>query len=589
MNARLTMRDEAFGEANGLLALARHLGATEATLDHYTTGGRNHQVKLTTNAPHQPTPEGVMGQGSTQRERRLRRQGGLTLSRWDNRYKQLVVTSRPPEGAGWQEAKRDRQLAARRRPIGTGAGQHGETNAASAAVNISRNEPVGLSFTWEARGEPIELIDALELAGRYSKLQTKVNGDAVEPKDFLEGARLSTECGRYRIGVYETTRHPGPREGELAQLMTGTRTNRYQGAGGVVLAGTIVVRTDQLPVLLSRERMWYCRVEAPDGDEIGPASLHESGDGARGQVWNEIRRAAAKAVLEASADSDNPPALSLADRNYAQLLTGRDWPREPGELEHWRPDGPKERNAGERGAVERGKRHLLVNMTEQSQGVAAALASSATQSGIELWRPDEQLNGYPWYDGLTRIVAVRALSTDGAGREWLLAQSGREQGRGVTTGQAIKIELELTTETHETVSVERLETDLFADLGGPDETYGAHYTDRTARLSLDELTARISRATWHDELDERRNDSDDDGRSEAERETEREQWRSACVALAIRIRGSRREDDETRQRELIGKLLDGYRPSPGQRTIIEVEHDGPRHVRFEPAGSKAAN
>ena len=253
--------------------------------------------------------------------------------------------------------------------------------------------PSGTAISFHADKSREGIAAAFAAAARHCPLAVTVSGEPVERKAFLDGAVQIEHWRGLAFGVFNS-RFTGFNDPDL----------NFHGLSlsvGLPSVDTI----DGSP--------WSVRADVdacPELELVLPARR----EAVYTPFLDEMRKAARIAVYRAMRRADRTPALAFADYAAARKA-GIDMPTAPAVLCPWRPgiaDIDDWRDTPKREPV---RPDTLVMAADPETQDQQCLWRAAERAGIagRLFEADTRLDGYEWYDGLTRVEDVRIDITGG--------------------------------------------------------------------------------------------------------------------------------------------------------------------------------
>ena len=237
----------------------------------------------------------------------------------------------------------------------------------------------------------------VERAARYFPLPVTCKGEELQRQDFLHDALYTEEWRGIRIGVYafggsQYWLHP---------------TLNFHG---------ILVEELHLPVTASMDTHWHVKIDVIDCPQLElvlPTRKEAVETPFVDQLRTACRRAAYRAML-----ARNPEIDVAASVRANALALGIELPIASQRLQPWEPAYADEySHKNEDPGRSRFPADTIVIDADIPTCDQQALWRAADRAGLthRLFRADEQLKGYHWYDQLTRATALTTTFTvDGA-------------------------------------------------------------------------------------------------------------------------------------------------------------------------------
>ena len=233
---------------------------------------------------------------------------------------------------------------------------------------------------------------AVEAVAKYYPVPVSVNGEAVKQRSFLANAVWREEWNGVEIGVV--------RSGGLSREES---LNFY----GVVVGGA------GLPAVTTEDGGWVALVDvqrAPDLELVLPARKEV----VEAPFVAELRGVCRVAIFKALANLDPPERVSAKLRDEA-LAAGVELPPAEATLRPWRPDeadwvGNMNRSVTRHAEVADDAFVVDLQVTAAEEQALWRAAETAEISD-RLFTRDPAMEGYAWYDGLTRLTAIEAVVT----------------------------------------------------------------------------------------------------------------------------------------------------------------------------------
>ena len=534
------------------LLTARSQGAESAEIKRWETGANEHQVSVCTTPPGAPAAE-VLQTASIPT-------AGIHGEPWSPETR-VTTEWADRKGNGWRVRVTPKQ----------GRESSGADHPISEVEEWTGMEP-GLRFQWTVRGTTDAVERNLRRAAEHIALPVTLNGATVEPKQFLSASAERMETLEASIGVvYNHQRKPVDR---LALMLIGEEApERYRGSyllGGLPISGpTIAAAHRRVDGRLDEwnGQVWHCRVEL---DHSSRLQWHSRAH--RAEWWTaghrrEIERHARRALYRTLAEMEPPPLLGHDDWVEGNLL-GIAMPEPVKALEPWTP--PERKAGGDPRRVRREEVTVGINWIVGQNPIDHSdlhvLAEAADASGIRLWRGDQKLEGYGWYDELPLVVAAEVKSRkDGTTTN---VTEERQANKGLRTEPVDRITIELLLDTHGGRRRKEAVLDGTMAYGyatGDGHPLAVHYTTAAKEIPEGELVRRI-RSAGAPELIE------DDYRTTEDRGAVRE-VRYAAEAIAVAIRGNAGEEHTRVLHRQIEEHLRG-RLRPGERIEAACNADG---------------
>ena len=249
-----------------------------------------------------------------------------------------------------------------------------------------------VNFTRERSEDP-----RINEIARYCQLPVYVNGEQQEQRDFLEGCNHAEEWRGIRIGVWD---------GKGVAASTHMKKLNFHG---------IVIREIHLPMVEGITRCWGVRADVRDcpGLEL---TLPARKEVVENSFMDEFRLECRAVIYRAMKLQNEPVDVPSKVRNDAATM-GIDLPEAAPKLEKWDPPVVREThyfNRNDRLDVGEDAIVMDLDLLEPDQ---QALARAAEREGIKnrFFKMDDRLEGYPWYDRITRATDVEITISDQEG------------------------------------------------------------------------------------------------------------------------------------------------------------------------------
>ena len=237
---------------------------------------------------------------------------------------------------------------------------------------------------------------------RYYPLPVYINGDMVEPDDFLERADHTEEWQGIRLGVYITP----------SKYVNNQRKSlNFHG---------IVVREPGFPETRSIDAYWNVQADVLDCSRL-ELTLPARREVVETPFMEELRRACSTAIYRAMSLQEPPVDVSKSIQQDAAAL-GINLPDAAPKLEKWDPEddnGTSFRSMNSRREVDENSIVMDLDLPASDRH---ALARAAERNGLmeRLFRSDRRLSGYGWYDRMTRALKLSITTDEGGGELDLL-------------------------------------------------------------------------------------------------------------------------------------------------------------------------
>ena len=250
-----------------------------------------------------------------------------------------------------------------------------------------------VAFTGGTRDE-----SAIRSTLKHYPLPARINGEPVEQKDFLEEALYVEEWNGIRIGVYRNNR---PIIGRSSRALN------FHG---------IVVRDARLPEVEGIRSHWSAQADVLDCPHL-ELTLPARREIVENPFMEEFRQACRTAIYRAMSLQETPVDVSKNVQDAAAAV-GISMPDASNILNPWeaqtRHDNPHCRKP-----VEIQKHAIIMMDSDIAIPDQHTLARAVKQDGIteRLFQPDDRLEGYGWYDGLTKATRISVTVTDEHGQQ----------------------------------------------------------------------------------------------------------------------------------------------------------------------------
>ena len=352
-----------------------------------------------------------------------------------------------------------------------------------------------------------------ERAARYFPLPVTCKGEELERQDFLRDALYTEEWHGIRIGVYAF----GGR-----QYWLHPRLN-FHG---------VLVDELHLPVTASLDTQWHAKIDVIDCPQLElvlPARKEVVETPFVDQLRTACRQAAYRAMLARDPDID----VASSVRADA-LAMGVELPIASQRLRAWKPAYADEHSYKKEDPARGGfPADAIVIDADIPTCDQQALWRAADRAGLthRLFRADERLKGYHWYDQLTRATALTTTFTVNGRTETIEKLRESRNPSDTCRPEAITFTLHTVDAGGRTSEV-----DIPGDVAFGDE-------DPTWAEDLDLLVATDSNIRPH-ELAELMHDACFSASDDAEAdsyETQSNDYRQAAESTALRLLVSARE------------------------------------------------
>ena len=259
--------------------------------------------------------------------------------------------------------------------------------------------PHGTAIAFVAHETAETIQAAVATAARFAPLPVTFNAEAVPQESFLDGACHTERWAGLTLGVFRNRHDPfNQPDLNFHGLTLNVRLPRVQTLDGDTWS--VRAEVESCPQL---ELVLPARKEAVETPFLAT-----------------LREAVREPIYHALAVAAPAPRVAWKDHRDAARL-GIPLPVAPAELRPWRPATADVDDWREAMPFTPAPDDALVMAYEPDPPEAQALYRAAEQAGLHrrLFEADQRLEGYPWYDALTRVRNLRVeITTDDAVR-WL--------------------------------------------------------------------------------------------------------------------------------------------------------------------------
>ncbi len=282
-----------------------------------------------------------------------------------------------------------------------------------------------VAFTEERPEERI-----IQETARFYPLPVFLNGVRVEQEDFLARASHITEWNGVRIGVYTGASH--------YRNIKRTEMN-FHG---------IIVGYPELPDMESITLWWSTQADVRDCPQL-ELTLPARREVVENQFMDELRQACQTAIYQAMTLRPEPVDVPWKVQQDA-ALEGIPLPDATPKLKKWEPEKAcytyYDYRHDRQDRQDIGEDPILMDLdilTPDQQ----ALARAAAMNGImdRLFAPDQRLEGYGWYDRMTRAAELNITVTGPDGEHNL--KELRDENKKLENDRPDRITFTITTET----------------------------------------------------------------------------------------------------------------------------------------------
>ncbi len=247
--------------------------------------------------------------------------------------------------------------------------------------------PAGTVISFHASEDPDAIEKAISASARHCPLSVTFNGNPVEYESFLDDALHIEHWHGIRFGVVKEKWHS------------------YQAPDLNFHGLTIQVGLPSIQTLDGTTWQTMADIDScPELELVLPARTQA----VESPFLDRMRLAARHAIYRAMSNSD--PAPALCHKNYAEARElGIDIPPAPAVLRSWRPAVADSDNWCASGLLQRTRTQTLVVSFDPDPHHAQSLwrAANASGIGVRFCDSDSRLEGYDWYDRLSRITGMR--------------------------------------------------------------------------------------------------------------------------------------------------------------------------------------
>lgn len=260
------------------------------------------------------------------------------------------------------------------------------------------------------------LVGAARGAACHCPIPVALNGQKLERRDWLHGAKAIFEEDGVRIGVFDDYR---------ANIYTATIHFH-----GVTVPGG-------LPVITEKQRHWSVLVDILDAPELQlvlPARKEMVENDALVRLREATRRAIYRHIATLPSHRLGYEAWSEAARLGVTL------PEAEARLSEWGPATADQHTGITRSEVDAGDLIIIEDFDASFEQSAHFALSRDGRFNSRLADPDDSMAGYQWYDGLSRITGI-AFEIEQGDTSLTYAEPGKT---GLDTGVVDRLDLILT-------------------------------------------------------------------------------------------------------------------------------------------------
>ena len=369
--------------ANELLQNSRRAGSTrvDVTTD---AGGR---IKIADDGTGIADPETILAFG---------------LSQWNP----TTAESENPAGMGLYSLARRKEVSIQSKSAYSDAWcvnltpDHFMGRLSAPVENIDDyNRPHGTTIEFAGNFNDDAMITN---AARYYPLPVHINGKPAPQVDFLENAVYTELWQGVNIGVYHS------------------ETTLLYGQSGILnFYGTLVHRPN-LPYINAIQSYWSVKVDVLDCPHLH-LTLPARQEIVQSPFVNELREACRAAIYRAMLLQPAPVDVPKTAQEDAASL-GINIPDATARLEQWQPDSAeKSYSYATNPRLPIGDDSILMtlDMPPPDQQALSRAAEHNTTSQ-RLFKPNRQLQGYDWYDAMTKITDYCITVSDENGDQDLI-------------------------------------------------------------------------------------------------------------------------------------------------------------------------
>ena len=302
---------------------------------------------------------------------------------------------------------------------------------AQAVPDDEAPSPHGTAIAFVAHETAEAIRAAVAGAARFAPVPVTFNAEAVPQESFLDGACHTERWAGLTLGVFKN-RHDPFNQPDL----------NFHGL-------TLNVRLPRVQTLDGDT--WSVRAEVESCPEL-ELVLPARKEAVETSFLATLREAAREPIYHALAVADPAPRVAWKDHRDA-ARAGIPLPVPAAELRPWRPATADVDDWREAMPFTPAPDNALVMAYDPDPPEAQALYRAAERAGLHrrLFEADQRLEGYPWYDALTRARNLRVeITTDDAVR-WLDTLRSTSPGAAASPSaadtpmrpEAIRMHLEL--------------------------------------------------------------------------------------------------------------------------------------------------
>ena len=270
---------------------------------------------------------------------------------------------------------------------------------AQAVPDDEAPSPQGTAIAFVAHETAEAIQAAVAGAARYAPLPVTFDGKAVPQQSFLDGACHTERWAGLTLGVFKNRHDPfNQPDLNFHGLTLNVRLPRIQTLDG----GT-----------------WSARAEVESCPEL-ELVLPARKEAVETPFLSTLREAVREPIYHALAVADPAPRVAFEDHRDA-ARAGIPLPVPPAELRPWGPATADVDDWREARPFTPIADDALVMAYDPDPPKAQALYRAAEQAGLHrrLFEADKRLEGYPWYDALTRVGNLRVEITTADAVRWL--------------------------------------------------------------------------------------------------------------------------------------------------------------------------
>ena len=253
-------------------------------------------------------------------------------------------------------------------------------------VLMDTGAPTGTTVTLNVTDEKlVNLQDAVKATAKYYPLPVYCNGEPVPQEDFLDTAVYIETWEGVRIGVY----------------------NSRDGAHGDALNfHGIVVRDTNLPAIEGISTNWHTQADVHDCPHL-ELTLPARSELVQTPFMDRLRTRCRRAIYRAISASTTPIDMPRSAQVEAARM-GITIPDAAPKLEPWNPEEAREADYEEPPKPAATNGDTLVVDLKMPVADQQVLERAAEKAGINgrLSQPNTDLEGYGWYDRLTKITQL---------------------------------------------------------------------------------------------------------------------------------------------------------------------------------------